>query len=88
MNIDDFVSLSDKMQDMREDMDDVQEMLADAMVGDVDVDEEELERELAMYAADSLPMPNASMASTVPANPTPAIPQMPSVNIDDELSRL
>lgn len=97
MNIDDYLSLSDQMQDMRDEMDDVQEMMADALVGDMDEDEDELERELAMYATQSMPVANTTnydTASAVPASAIPgmqampAMPAMPEFNMNDELSRL
>lgn len=74
---------------MREDMDDVQEMLADAMVGDIDMDEEELERELAMYATQSMPIPESSTIDAQPtAQPTTAMPSLPEYNLNDDLNRL
>lgn len=90
MNIDDFISLSDKMQDMREDMDDVQEMMMEAMVGDMDIDEDELDQELAMYAAESMPVAATSMANPQPAAsvPTAAMPELPAYNLNDDLARL
>lgn len=50
VNMNEFLSLSDKMQDMREDMDDVQEMMMDGMTYDTEMDEDELDRELAETA--------------------------------------
>ena len=50
-----FMSMNDKMQDMREDMEDVQEMMMDGMAGDTTYDEDELDRELAQIRVDGLP---------------------------------
>ena len=80
------------MQDMREEMEDVQEMMAEAMVGDIDCDEDELDRELAAYAAESMPM--AGSAEIAPAAPIAApaapsaMPELPAYNMNDDLSRL
>ena len=78
---------------MREEMDDVQEMMAEAMVGDIDCDEDELDRELAAYAAESMPMagsaeiaPAASIAAPIAA--PAAMPELPAYNMNDDLSRL
>ena len=61
------MALSDQMQDMREDMDDVQEMLMDGMAGDTQLDEEELDRELASIQMGALP----SSTTAVPAQAYP-----------------
>ena len=55
MNFDDYMNLSDKLQDMQEDMDDVQEMMMDGMTGDIEMDEEELDRELANIKIGDMP---------------------------------
>lgn len=77
------------MQDMREEMDDVQEMMAEAMVGDIDCDEDELDRELAAYAAESMPMAgSAEIAPAAPIAAPAAMPELPAYNMNDDLSRL
>lgn len=83
--------MSDKMQDMREDMDDVQEMLSEAMVGDIEYDEDELDRELAAYAAEDMPVASSSLAPqpvAAPATSGPIMPELPAYNLNDDLSRL
>ena len=77
------------MQYMREEMDDVQEMMAEAMVGDIDCDEDELDRELAAYAAESMPMAgSAEIAPAAPIAAPAAMPELPAYNMNDDLSRL
>ena len=75
-----FMSMNDKMQDMREDMEDVQEMMMDGMAGDTTSDEDELDRELAQIRVDGLPsassVPSAVPSSAVPASSVPAMPAM------------
>lgn len=74
---------------MREEMDDVQEMMAEAMVGDIDCDEDELDRELAAYAAESMPMAgSAEIAPAAPIAAPAAMPELPAYNMNDDLSRL
>lgn len=65
VNMNEFLSLSDKMQDMREDMDDVQEMMMDGMTYDTEMDEDELDRELAEISMNPVP----SAAENIPAQP-------------------
>ena len=73
VNMNEFLSLSDKMQDMREDMDDVQEMMMDGMAYDTEMDEDELDRELAEISMNPVP----SAAENIPAQPT-AQPAQPT----------
>lgn len=65
VNMNEFLSLSDKLQDMREDMDDVQEMMMDGMACDTEMDEDELDRELAEISMNPVP----SAASSIPTQP-------------------
>ena len=74
-----FMSMNDRLQDMREDMEDVQEMMMDGMVGDTTYDEDELDRELAQIRVDGLPSA-ASVPSSVPASTVPAAPAMPAMS--------
>ena len=76
VNLNDYMALSDKMQDMREDMDDVQEMLMDGMAGDVELDEEELDRELASIQMGALP----SSTTATPAQAYP-VQQQPAAEV-------
>lgn len=76
MNLNDYMALSDKMQDMREDMDDVQEMLMDGMAGDTELDEEELDRELASIQMGALP--SSTTATPVQAYP---VQQQPAAEV-------
>lgn len=73
VNMNEFLSLSDKMQDMREDMDDVQEMMMDGMAYDTEMDEDELDRELAEISMNPVP----SAAENIPAQPA-AQPAQPT----------
>lgn len=84
-----FLDLNDRMQDMREDMDDLNEMIVDSMNLDIDMDEEELDRELASFQTAALPnsIPSQS-ASQVPGQ---AMSQstFPSMSdIDSQLNNL
>ena len=65
VNMNEFLSLSDKLQDMREDMEDVQDMMMDGMACDTEMDEDELDRELAEISMDPVP----SAAQNIPAQP-------------------
>lgn len=95
MNLDDYMNLTDKLQDMQEDMDDVQEMMMDGMTGDIEMDEEELDRELASIKVGDMPEANPLPMNSAPATQTPAeampmadgAPAFPS-NWRDELSNL
>ena len=71
-----FMSMNDKMQDMREDMEDVQEMMMDGMAGDTTYDEDELDRELAQIRVDGLPSASSVPSAAVPASSVPAMPAM------------
>ena len=76
IDINKFYELNDKMQDMREDMDDLNEMMADSMAIDTTLDEEELDAELAQFQASALPMnpvaqPTAQYAAAQPASMFP-----------------
>lgn len=84
-----FLDLNDRMQDMREDMDDLNEMIMDSMNLDIDMDEDELDRELASFQAAALP-------SSIPSQPASQIPgqamgqsTFPSMSdIDSQLNNL
>ena len=67
LDINKFYELNDRMQDMREDMDDLNEMMVDSMAVDTTLDEDELDAELAQYQASALPMnPTYQPAAPVP----------------------
>ena len=95
MNFDDYMNLSDKLQDMQEDMDDVQEMMMDSMTGDIEMHEEEFDRELANIKIGDMPEANSTPVNPVPATQVPAeavpmadgAPAFPN-NWRDELSNL
>lgn len=90
------MNLTDKLQDMQEDMDDVHEMMMDSMTGDIEMDEEELDRELANIKVGDMPEATSQLpANQVPATQVPAqaapmsegAPAFPN-NWRDELSNL
>ena len=81
VDMNEFMNLSDKLQDMREDMDDVQEMMMDGMVGDTEIDEDELDRELASISVDPMPTPGMSVPGQQvgpAADPIAPVPSMPA----------
>ena len=93
VNINEFIDLSDKMQDMRDDMDDVQEMLMDGMNVDVDLDEDELDRELADIQLEDFSNPTTAppISSPQQQGAMPAMPAMPAMtepDLNESLSRL
>ena len=81
-----FYELNDKMQDMREDMDDLNEMMADSMAIDTTLDEEELDAELAQFQASALPMNPISQPAAV--QPTAAQPASVFPITDDLTNQL
>ena len=81
-----FYELNDKMQDMREDMDDLNEMMADSMAIDTTLDEEELDAELAQFQASALPMNPISQPAA--AQPTAAQPASVFPITDDLTNQL
>ena len=81
-----FYELNDKMQDMREDMDDLNEIMADSMAIDTTLDEEELDAELAQFQASALPMNPISQPAA--AQPTAAQPASVFPITDDLTNQL
>ncbi|KAK8792298.1 hypothetical protein WA171_002550, partial [Blastocystis sp. BT1] len=85
INLNEFMTLNDKMQDMREDMEDVQEMMMDGMMVDNDIDEEELDRELADIHMNGMPVSGNAMPTPAFPDPTAATvptPAMQSYNFN------
>ena len=81
VDMNEFMNLSDKLQDMREDMDDVQEMMMDGMVGDTEIDEDELDRERASISVEPMPTPGMSVPGQQvgpTADPIAPVPSMPA----------
>ena len=63
------------------DMDDVQEMMMDGMVGDTEIDEDELDRELASISVEPMPTPGMSVPGQQvgpTADPIAPVPSMPA----------